>query len=133
MAATLERASAFLRLAGALRNLRADPATARDPIQRMFVFDGEHLSANLSILREDGDALHVQPVHDELVLILEGECGFRVGEETTRVRAGDLICIPRGTLHGPIVDRGPVATLSIFAPHFDRTKKNILWSRDGFA
>jgi quercetin dioxygenase-like cupin family protein len=77
--------------------------------------------------------MHIQPSHDELVLILEGECGFRVGEETTRVKAGDLIFIPRGTIHGPIVDRDPVGALSIFAPYFDRTKKNILWSRDGFA
>jgi hypothetical protein len=46
--------------------------------------------------------------------------------------AGDLIFIPRDTLHGPIIDRGRVAALSIFAPYFDRTRKNITWSRDGF-
>lgn len=125
--------SCFIRLEEALRRLDTDPATAKDPIKRMFVFDGQHISANVSILQGGGDALHIQPSHDELVLILEGDCAFRVGEETARVKTGELICIPRGTVHGPIVDRGPVATLSIFAPYFDRTKKNILWSRDGFA
>lgn len=62
--------------------------------------------------------------------------GFRVGEETKRVKAGDLIFIPRDTVHGPIIDNGRIALLSVFAPFFDRSKKeqkNIRWSKDGFA
>jgi len=77
--------------------------------------------------------LHIQPNHDEVVLVLRGECGFRVGGETRRVKAGDFMFIPRNTLHGPIVDSGEVALLSVLAPFFDRTKKNIQWSRDAFA
>ncbi|MGD8809233.1 MAG: cupin domain-containing protein, partial [Gammaproteobacteria bacterium] len=88
---------------------------------------------NVNILENIEDAIHIQPSHDELVVILEGECGFRVGDETRRVKAGDLIFIPRDTVHGPIVDCGRVAVLSIFAPFFDRSEKNILWSRDAFA
>jgi quercetin dioxygenase-like cupin family protein len=99
----------------------------------MFLCDGQHVSANVSILEDAGDAIHIQPSHDELVLILEGECGFRVGDETRRVKVGDLIFIPRDTIHGPIIDSGRIALLSIFAPFFDRTQKNIRWSRDGFA
>lgn len=123
----------FVNLHQALRSLETDPATARDPIKRTFVWDGQHVSANLTLLEDTGDALHVQPNHDELVLIIEGECGFRVGDETMRVKAGDLIFIPRDTLHGPIIDSGRVAALSIFAPFFDRSQKNIRWSRDGFS
>lgn len=123
----------FIRLDEMLRDLETDPATAKDPIKRMFLCDGEHVSANVNILEGTEDAIHIQPSHDELVLILDGECGFRVGDETKRVKAGDLIFIPRDTVHGPVVDRGRVAVLSIFAPFFDRTKKNIRWSRDAFA
>jgi quercetin dioxygenase-like cupin family protein len=123
----------FVRLEDALRSLETDPATANDPIKRMFLCDGQHVSANVSILEDTGDAIHIQPLHDELVLILEGECGFRVGDETKRVKAGDLIFIPRDTIHGPIIDSGRIALLSIFAPFFDRTTKNIRWSRDAFA
>ena len=123
----------FIRLDEKLRGLETDPETAKDPIKRMFLCDGEYVSTNVNILEDTGDLIHVQPFHDELVVILEGECGFRVGDETKRVKAGDLIFIPRDTLHGPIVDRGRVAVLSIFAPFFDRSKKNIRWSRDGFA
>ena len=122
----------FVRLHEALRSLETDPATANDPIMRLFLCDGQHVSANVSILDDTGDAIHIQSSHDELVLILEGECGFRVGEETKRVATGDLIFIPRDTVHGPIIDNGRIALLSVFAPFFDRAKKNIRWSRDGF-
>lgn len=123
----------FIPLDETLRGLETDQATSKDPIRRMFICDGEHVSANVNILEDIEDAIHVQPSHDELVLILEGECGFRVGDETRRVKAGDLIFIPRDTVHGPIIDCGRVAVLSIFAPFFDRTKQNIRWSRDAFA
>jgi mannose-6-phosphate isomerase-like protein (cupin superfamily) len=124
--------SHFIRLQDVLQSLATDPATASDPIKRTFLCDGSHVSANLTMLEDTGDAIHIQPSHDELVLILEGECTFRVGDETRRVAAGDLIFIPRDTIHGPIIDSGRVAALSIFAPYFDRTRKNITWSRDGF-
>jgi quercetin dioxygenase-like cupin family protein len=123
----------FFRVEDALRGLATDPATAADPIKRTFLFDGEHISCNVNVLDEGADVIHIQPDHDELVLVMQGECGFRVGDESRRVKAGDLMFIPRDTVHGPIVDRGRVALLSVFAPFFDRTKKNIRWSRDGFA
>jgi mannose-6-phosphate isomerase-like protein (cupin superfamily) len=123
----------FFRLGDALRGLATDPATAADPIKRSFLFDGEDVSCNVNILERNEDVIHIQPHHDELVLVLEGTCGFRVGEVTRRVEPGDLMFIPRNTVHGPIIDSGRVALLSIFAPFFDRAKKNILWSRDSFA
>ena len=122
----------FYRLEDALRGLVTDPATAGDPIKRSFLFDGQDLSCNVNTLEDGADVIHVQPDHDEVVLVLEGQCGFRVGDETRRVKAGDLMFIPRDTVHGPIVDSGRVALLSIFAPFFGRTKTNIRWSRDAF-
>jgi mannose-6-phosphate isomerase-like protein (cupin superfamily) len=122
----------FYRLEDALRGLATDPRTAADPIKRAFLFDGQDLSCNVNVLDKTEDVIHIQPHHDEIVLVLEGECGFRIGEEERRVQAGDLMFIPRNTVHGPIIDRGRVALLSIFAPFFDRSKKNIRWSRDAF-
>ena len=126
------QAESFFRLADTLRGLATDPATAADPIKRTFLCDGQDVSCNVNILEDGVDVIHIQPGHDELVLVLEGKCGFRVADETRRVEAGDLMFIPRDTVHGPIIDSGRVALLSIFAPFFDRTKKNILWSRDAF-
>jgi quercetin dioxygenase-like cupin family protein len=119
-------------LRDAVRSLATDPATAADPIRRTFLCDGEHISCNVNVLEKSEDVIHIQPDHDEVVLVLEGACGFRVGDETRRVKAGDLMFIPRDTVHGPIIDSGRVALLSVFAPFFDRTKKNIRWSRDSF-
>jgi quercetin dioxygenase-like cupin family protein len=123
----------FIRLAEALQSLAADPATAGDPIKRTFLFDGRHLSANIAIIDGQVNALHLQPDHDELVLILEGECEFRVGERTQRVAGGDLLFIPQGAVHGPAPGSGRIVLLSVFAPFFDRGKKNIAWSSDASA
>src|SRR5438552_3557786 len=103
----------FHRLEDALRGLATDPATAADPIKRTFLFDGQDVSCNVNILETTADVIHIQPDHDEIVMVfLEGECGFRVGEEIRRVKTGDLMFIPRNTVHGPIVDSGRVALLS---------------------
>jgi mannose-6-phosphate isomerase-like protein (cupin superfamily) len=123
----------FYRIEQALHGLATDPRTAADPIKRAFLFDGQDVSCNVTILDTSEDVIHVQPDHDEIVLVLEGQCGFRVGEESRRVATGDLMFIPRNTVHGPIIDSGRVALLSIFAPFFDRSRKNIQWSRDAFA
>ena len=64
----------FFRLDDALRGLATDPATAADPIKRSFLCDGQHVSCNVNILEVSEDVIHIQPEHDELVLVLEGKC-----------------------------------------------------------
>jgi quercetin dioxygenase-like cupin family protein len=126
--------SNFINLDQAVRSMETDPSTAHEPIKRMFVCDGEFMSANVAILEESANALHTQREHDELVVILEGDADFRVGEETRRVQAGDLVFIPRNTVHGPILCKGKkLAALSVYAPFFDRARRNIDWEYDRFA
>jgi quercetin dioxygenase-like cupin family protein len=123
--------SNFVNLNEAIQSMATDSSTAAQPIKRMFVADGDFVSANVSILEEPGDALHTQESHDEIVVVLEGDVEFRVGDETRRVGPGDLIFIPRNTVHGPIIEEGQrFAALSVFAPFFDRSKPNIDWERD---
>ena len=123
--------SNFINLNDTLRSMETDPSTARDPIKRMFVCDGEFMTANLAIVQGSENALHRQKEHDEIVVILEGEADFRVGEELRHVRAGDLIFIPRDTLHGPILQKGArLAALSVFAPFFDRAKPDLQWEQE---
>ncbi len=118
--------SNFVNLHDAVRSMETDASTASQPIKRMFVADGDFMSANVSILEERGNALHTQPLHDEIVVVLEGDVDFRVGEESRRVSPGDLIFIPRNTVHGPIIREGQrFAALSVFALFFDRSKPNI--------
>lgn len=123
--------SNFKNLHDILRSLETDPSTADHPIKRMFLCDGEHMTANVGIIGDSSNTLHTQKSHDEIVVILEGEVDFRVGDETQSVRPGDLIFIPKDTIHGPILEEGEkFAALSVFAPYFDRSKQNIVWDRD---
>lgn len=123
--------SNFVNLEKAVQTMTTDESTANQPIRRMFIADGEHLSANVSVLESADDALHTQGAHDEIVVVIEGDVAFRVGEETRKVGPGDLVFIPRQTVHGPIIEPGQrFAALSIFAPYFDRKKANIAWERD---
>lgn len=111
--------------------LDIDPSTKDHPIKRIFVIDGDHLTANVGIVRDGGNALHTQKAHDEILVIIDGDVSFRVGEEIKEVTRGDLVFIPRDTLHGPMLKEGQsFAALSIFGPKFDRSKPNIDWDRD---
>ena len=121
--------SNFVNIREALQSLEVDPSTADEPTRRRFIFDGTHLSANIATGGRDGSALHTQSAHDEVVVVLEGEAEFRVGDEIKVVSAGDVMFIPKNTLHGRVRTISPTwAALSIYAPYFDRSKKNIEWA-----
>ncbi len=112
-------------------SLEVDESTRNDPIKRTFVVDGEHMTANVGVVGDCGNALHTQPDHDELLVIIDGNVNFRVGDEVQQVQDGDLVFIPKGTLHGPELEPGQkFSSLSVFAPVFDRTRDNIKWARD---
>lgn len=114
-----------------VESLDTDESTRNDPIKRVFVFDGEHVTANVGIVRDSENALHTQRQHDEILVIIEGDVDFRVGDEVKKVSRGDLVFIPQDTLHGPILEEGQrFAALSVFAPYFDRSRNNIVWDRD---
>ncbi|MGK7295756.1 MAG: cupin domain-containing protein [Candidatus Wenzhouxiangella sp. M2_3B_020] len=121
----------FQNLDQIIASLEADESTKNDPIQRVFVVDGSHLTANVGIVRDSGNALHIQKFHDELLVIIEGNVPFKVGNEVRTVNKGDLVFIPKNTLHGPILEEGQsFIALSVFAPCFDKSKKNIEWLKD---
>jgi quercetin dioxygenase-like cupin family protein len=121
----------FQNLDQIVESLEADESTKNDPIKRAFVIEGKHLTANVGIVRDSGNALHTQKYHDELLVIIEGNVDFKVGDEIRKVRKGDLVFIPQNTLHGPILEKGKsFVALSVFAPYFDKSKKNIVWDRD---
>ncbi len=118
----------FINIREALQSLEVDPGTANEPTRRKFIFDGAHLSANIATSGRDGSALHTQSAHDEIVVVVEGEAEFRVGDEIKVVSAGDVMFIPKNTLHGRVRTISSTwAALSIYAPYFDRSKKNIEW------
>ncbi len=121
----------FQNLDQIVESLETDEATKNDPIKRIFVVEGKHLTANVGIVRDSGNALHTQRYHDEVLVIIEGDVEFRVGDEVRKVSNGDLVFIPQDTLHGPMLKEGErFSALSVFAPYFDKSKDNIAWDRD---
>jgi len=120
--------SNFLNLNEIVRQFQTDPATQNDPVKRMFICDGESISANIATSSGDESKLHTQPDHDEIVVVIDGEAEFRVGDEIRRVGPGDFMFIPRNTLHGRVRTlTDSMSALSIYVPYFDRSKENIIW------
>ena len=121
----------FINFHELLQSLAVDPSTANEPVKRMFICDGAHLTANISMGGEGGSALHTQPEHDEIIVVLEGEADFQVGAEIRRVAPGDMVFIPQNTLRGRVKTLTQKwAALSIYSPFFDRNRKNIIWHHE---
>ena len=115
-----------------VKNFQTDESTANDPVKRMFICDMESMTANIASSSGGGSKLHTQPDHDEIVIVIDGEADFRVGDEVYRVGPGDFVFIPRNTLHGRVRTlTDSMSALSIYSPFFDRTRDNIVWEKDG--
>ena len=115
-----------------VKNFQTDASTANDPVKRMFICDMESMTANIASSSGDGSKLHTQPDHDEIVIVIDGEAEFKVGDEVYRVGPGDFVFIPRNTLHGRVrTITESMSALSIYSPFFDRTKENIIWENEG--
>ena len=120
--------SNYVNLNEKVKNFQTDVSTANDPVKRMFICDMESMTANIASSSGDGSKLHTQPDHDEIVIVIDGEAEFRVGDEVYRVGPGDFVFIPRNTLHGRVrTITDSMSALSIYSPFFDRTKENIIW------
>lgn len=122
----------LINLSEVLRSLQVDPSTANDPVKRMFICDGEFVTANIATGAEQGASVHTQPSHDDIVVVLEGEADLRVGDEVQHIGPGHIVFIPRDTIHGRVrTTTQKWAALSIYPPFFDRSKKNIVWEGRG--
>ena len=123
--------SNYVNLNEIVKNFQTDVSTANDPVKRMFICDMESMTANIASSSGDGSKLHTQPDHDEIVIVIDGEAEFRVGDEVYRVGPGDFVFIPRNTLHGRVrTITDSMSALSIYSPFFDRTKENITWEKE---
>lgn len=63
---------------------------------------------------------HYHAAHTEHVVVLEGEGELLLGDSLIAIRPGDIIAIPRGTVHAVRTrSEGPLRVLSVQAPRFD--------------
>ena len=82
--------SNFINLHEVIQRFQTDPATQNDPVRHMFICDGESITANIATSSVNESKLHTQPNHDEIVIVMEGEAEFMVGDETRRVGPGNF-------------------------------------------
>ena len=63
---------------------------------------------------------HKHVSHSEHVYILEGEGEMLLGDKTIKVKRGDVIFIPKNTVHSfKTTSVDPAKIISVQAPHFD--------------
>ncbi len=98
----------------------------KNPVADGKTFEVTHLrrtdrSTSAVCLIEEGGGLrpHIHHHHDEVIVFLEGEADFRLGDEIIRVRAGDVAVVPAGTAHATMNAAARVVIAAVFAPNFD--------------
>jgi len=63
---------------------------------------------------------HVHDTHDLTVFMLAGKVAVRFGDRTVIARKGDVIDVPRGTLHwAENLSSGASEVYAVFSPPFD--------------
>ena len=126
--------TSFLNLNEIVKQFQTDPESKNDPVKRMFICDGESISANIASSSGNKSKLHTQPDHDEIVIVIDGDAEFKIVDEIRRVGPGDFMFIPRNTLHGRVRTlTESMSALSIYAPYFNRAKENIIWDKNQFS
>lgn len=85
---------------------------------RSIAFDSLASSFVIFIKKEVKEHKHV--FHSEHVYVLEGEGEMLLGERSFMVKKGDMVFIPKNTVHGlKVTSMVPVKVLSIQSPLFD--------------
>jgi mannose-6-phosphate isomerase-like protein (cupin superfamily) len=96
--------------------LKANRLAPSENIRVLPLSRGEQ-SHNLLVQVRDREPLHLHADSDITVYLLRGHGKIRLGDRQLPVRAGDVMHIPRGTIHAFInEDREPAAALVVYSP-----------------
>lgn len=84
---------------------------------RIFA-QGEHCTVNVIQTKSQIKA-HYHAKHEEVVYVVSGSGTMRLGNRMQRVKSGDLMYIPKNTVHGFTPQSVECVVVSIFSPSFD--------------
>jgi mannose-6-phosphate isomerase-like protein (cupin superfamily) len=98
-------------------------------IENVFVknlFSDTLMSSFLIVIKKDV-AAHKHLQHSEHVYVLSGEGELLLGEQKFHIKAGDLVFIPKNTVHQlQVLSTEPMKVISLQAPFFDGTDRVIV-------
>lgn len=94
-------------------------STATDNIYNRPLFSDSLSSSFCIVIRKEVKA-HKHLAHSEQVCVLEGEGQMKLGDKTITIRKGDVIFIPKNTVHAVrSTGKVPLKVLSVQSPRFD--------------
>lgn len=92
--------------------------TPNEPIE-VQTLTQDSLASTFIIWIDSAVKGHFHQYHTEHVYVIEGEGIMTIGENTNPIKAGDLVFIPRGTVHSVAVTSDtPMKVLSVQSPLF---------------
>jgi quercetin dioxygenase-like cupin family protein len=97
----------------------AEVRKAANPTVPIHTFcEGEHTTVNVVTPTSDLRA-HYHALHEETVYIVRGSGRMRLEDSFISVKEGDIIFLPKRTVHSFSPATDDVVAISIFSPKFD--------------
>jgi quercetin dioxygenase-like cupin family protein len=98
----------------------AHPIGPDEPLSITFVHHAERSSTAVVSFRAGGGVRpHIHRDHDEILVLIDGAAEIRVADDSQPRRAGDVVSVPAGTVHGLTASADGCLVVSVFAPWFD--------------
>ncbi len=84
----------------------------------------DSLSSSFCIVIKKEVKAHKHVYHSEQVVVLEGEASMKLDGKTFAIKKGDVVFIPRGSVHSAkVTSKVPLKIISIQSPKFDGTDR----------
>jgi mannose-6-phosphate isomerase-like protein (cupin superfamily) len=94
-------------------------ASKTDNIYNRSAFSDSLASSFVIVIKKEVKP-HKHAAHSEHVLVLEGEGSMHLGERSFDIKKGDLVFIPKNTVHSvKCKSKMPLKVLSVQSPMFD--------------
>lgn len=77
---------------------------------------GSYFTVLANVQPNAGPPAHIHHLEDEQFYVLEGELTFNIDDQTTQVKSGDFLHIPRETVHSFKNGNAPARILATFSP-----------------
>lgn len=81
------------------------------------VFSGENVMLVLNTIKPGFPSFRHSHPHEQILYILEGRCKVTIGDESTEMRAGDMVCIVPNVEHDlEVIGDDVVINMDVFSP-----------------